>query len=488
MQLLCANEQHAQALAAAGAARAAAPADADAAALHVLLLEASGRRAPSADPVLGQGLGLGNTPGPAEASGDADAAGAYMGVLRCDPSARDAVRGLLRLLAASGDAPPAAVAADVTEGCLLHLDICRPAVEPRSPSTAAAFDRAPYGVGVAEGPQRLHMHEDESLAEGEAEEAALEDAAWRALADSLEWCARADADAQEADSGGGNGGGGGSCISGVLEAASGTWVRLHALLGDRAAWWGSYHFGCPDRPPQVLPASGRSAAPGPHTRQDRAAAAAMPNGQAGAAAAVAAARDPVGLAARARVAAFVLGPGNAFSAAALAALQGAAASEPEAVGCASAVTGAQRLAALLQRVPGALRSDAEQCGATPSSTGRSGAPDGAPDGVPDHAGASGQRDGAEVREAHQWEAASTRGRIADPLKGGASDRPAALPGASPPGLGAVGADANHRRDGGRVAERVRYGEPSVKWGIVRQLPETWWTSFPQKRRRLREGP
>ena len=480
-----------QALAAASAARAAAPADADAAALHVLLLEASGWRAPSADPVLGLGSGLGNTPGPAgaqqgaEASGDADAAGAYMGVLRCDPSARGAVRCLLRLLAESGDAPVAATAADVAEGCLLHLDICRPAVEPRSPSTAAASDRAPYGVGAAEGPQRLHMHEDESLAEDEAEEAALEDAAWRTLADSLERCARAEADAQEAGGGGGDGGGRGSRGSGVVEAASGTWVRLHALLGDRAAWWGSYHFGCPKSPAQALPASGRSAAPGSHPRQDRAAAAATTNGQAGAAAAVAAARDPVGLAARARVAAFVLGPGNAFSAAALAALQGAAASEPEAAACALAVTGAQRLADPLQRVPGALRNDCERCGATPSSIGRPGAPDGAPDGVPDHAGASGQRAGA---EAHQWEAASSRGRMAGPLKGAASDRPAASPGASPPGLGAAGADTDHRRDGGRVVECVRYGELSAKWGIVRQLPETWWTSFPQKRRRLREGP
>jgi len=405
----------------------AAPGDADAAALHALLLLASGRRAPRAAPH-SPGTAAGRQP-PADADARGDAIEAYLAVLRCDPSAGAALAALLRAAGASA-APPHA---DIAEACLLYLDVCGPACRP---DPAGAPGDAPDAD----------------------EEGALANAAWHALAGALEACARAQAEAA------GAGSRGRQAPDGARMGASGTpgaWARMCGLVADRRPWWGCYHFGGP---------SAASAGGAPPTQGD------PPHEQLRVEADAAAARDAAGLAARARVAAFVLGPRSAFCGAALAALQaaaggpGAAAEEDPAAGLAAgggraeagagarALVETMRIAAAAEAAPGSAPAGSESPGAPPSA--EAGAR---------QAGASG--DGAEACGAAAAGQPRPEGEADGP--GGAHD------------LGAAEAASGSARAAGDRG--VRYGEWSAEFGTVRPLPEAWWAVFPQKRRRLREG-
>ena len=434
-QLLCASNQQAQALAAAAAARAAAPADADAAALHALLLEACGRRV--AQPGLGHGAGFGagpsaaaasqqhsdgahgQEPGPADqagsgsgqdpghapghcsqlGAGDAEAVGAYLAMLGCDGGAGAALRGLLRVAGES----PVPIPADVAEGCMLHLDVCAPAMD-AAPWTSARAGDAPMGTGSRDltdsGQDALN---DEG---GDGDDDVLARMAWRALADSLRQCARDEAEAR--------GAGGGAGLPG---ARTGAWRRVRGALADRGAWWGTYHFRCADRAPAGPRVDDLSIDAGPWSP-------AAPNEPQPAVALVEPV-DSAALAACAHVAAFVLRPGNAFTSAALAALQGGAAERSESGSEAQALMQSIELAAAL---------------ATEEDPGRD--------------------------------------RLADALGGqpGTACMDTDAPGV--PGGSHEGTD-----DG--AAGRAQYGKPSAKYGIVRSLPESWWRIFPQRRRRLR---
>ena len=440
-QLLCASNQQAQALAAAAAARAAAPADADAAALHALLLEACGRRVAQPGLVHGTGFGAGPSavatsqqhsdgahgqePGPAnqaglgagkvsghalghrtqQEAGDAEAVGAYLAMLRCDGGAGAALRGLLRVAAESAVPMPA----DIAEGCMLHLDVCMPAMDAAPWAPAPAGD-APMSTGSRDLPDSGQDALNDVGGDGDDEQLAR--MAWRALVDSLGHCARDEADARGAPGG----------DAGLPGARTGAWRRVRGALADRGAWWGTYHFRCANRAPAGPRVDDLSVDAGPWSS-------ATPS-HPQPAITIARPRDPAALAACAQVAAFVLGPGNAFSATALAALQGMAAEGSEPCSEAQALMQSMELAAALASQEGSFSAD------------------------PGHgrlAKAAGSQPGTACMDT---DAPGTPG---EPHEGGDD--------------GAAGG--------------AQYGKPSAKFGVVRSLPESWWRVFPQRPRRLR---
>ena len=355
---------------------------------------------------LGSGQNPGRTPPPhrsQQEAGNAEAVGAYLAMLRCDGGAGAALRGLLRVAAES----PVPMPADVAEGCMLHLDVCMPAMD-AAPWTPAPAGDAPLGTGSREpnGDQDSLGDED-----GEGDELAL--IAWRALADSVRQCAREEAEARGAGS-----------DAGLPGARTGAWRCVRDALADRGAWWGTYHFRCADRVPAGPRVDDLSINSGPWSP----AAPSEPQP----AMALAGPVDPAALAACAHVAACVLGPGNAFSAAALAALQGAAAQDVDAGSEAQALMQSMELAAALAAGEGAYGGD------------------------PGH------------------------GRLAEAV--------GAQPGTACMDRDASGAPGGLQegRDNG-AAGGVQYGQPSAKFGVVRPLPESWWRVFPQRRRRLRRS-
>ena len=437
-QLLCASNQQAQALAVAAAAHAAAPADADAAALHALLLEACGRRVPQAG--LGHGPGFGASPGAAAASqlhsadahglepgpaaqaglgsgqgsgptfghrsqqeaGDAEATGAYLALLRCDAGSGAALRGLLRVATEN----PTPMLADVAEGCMLHLDVCMPAMD-AAPWAHAAARAAPTRTEsvIPDGDQDAPADEEERGAE-------LACTAWRALADSVQQCARDELEARGAGSGAGPPG-----------AKTGAWLRVRDALADRGAWWGGYHFRCANRPSEGPLVDDLSIDAGPCV------CAAATQSQPQPVVPIAGPWDPAVLAACAHVAAYVLGPSNAFTSGALAALQGAPSQDPGAGSKAQALVQAIELAGALVAEEGATAGDPGHSTATEAAGG--------------------------------WPGTSCADAVA-------------------PGRLYAGRESG-------AAGGARYGKPSAKYGVVRPLPESWWRVFPQRRRRLRQS-